>query len=287
MTIGIYRLRFSGTEKAYIGQSITLESRLEGHISLLKNNKHYNWKVQEAYKEFGKPTLEIICNCSIRELNECERYYIKEFNSILNGYNILEGTFDTLYGDTSPNSKYSNEEIYSVLCTLINYPEKTAKEISNITGVSIWVVQGISGLKSHVWLEEKFPIEYAKLKEARSIIRRRGCAISAKEKGIVYPTVRAPTGEVYNVEHLTNFAKEHKLQPSSLCNLLQGKANSHHGWKLASSTLSKYPPILSPEGDVYNVTNVSVFALKHNIGRSGLSKLLNKKIAVIKGWTLA
>lgn len=48
-----------------------------------------------------------------------------------------------------------------------------------------------------------------------------------------YPDVLDPEGTKHTVVHALKFAKENKLDPSSLSKLLNKKQNSHKGWKLA------------------------------------------------------
>ena len=160
MTTGIYKLVFTGTNKVYIGQSTRLNERLKEHIYLLKNMKHYNFKLQEAYILYSTPSFMVLCKCTLEELNKLEDKYIEEFNSVDNGLNIARKSVGTSYGKNNPNSKFSEESIIQVFDLLVDSPEKTAKEISNITGVSLNIVSRISQSVNHLWLEERFPEKY-------------------------------------------------------------------------------------------------------------------------------
>lgn len=53
-------------------------------------------------------------------------------------------------------------------------------------------------------------------------------------KNKIYPLILSPEGITHSITHLSNFAKEHSLDPSALSRVLSGKAKSHKGWKLAS-----------------------------------------------------
>jgi len=55
---------------------------------------------------------------------------------------------------------------------------------------------------------------------------------TAKSKGIIYPTVLSPEGLEYTIDNATAFAKEHNLNQGAFVQLLLGKANHHHGWKI-------------------------------------------------------
>lgn len=232
MTIGIYKLNFIGTDKVYIGQSVNIESRFKEHLYKLKADKHFNYKISDTFKIFGTPNYEILKTCSIQELNIYEIQYIKKFNSCNNGLNILEGDIRYInnIGENHPNSKYSNEKIIEVFKLLIDLKYIPLKEISNITGVTLYTIQNISCLKSHSWLQEMFPNEYKQLQK----LKGKRNSSSAKGRGIKYPKLLSPSGEIFsNIEHLTKFAIEHSLAPTRLCMLFNGKSKMHRGWKLA------------------------------------------------------
>jgi len=86
MTIGIYKLNFKGTDKVYIGQSKNIESRFNSHISALRAG-YSTKKLLEAYNSFGTPTIEILCECRIEELNDFENETIEIYNAVDNGFN--------------------------------------------------------------------------------------------------------------------------------------------------------------------------------------------------------
>lgn len=230
MTIGIYALRFIGTDKVYIGQAYNIEGkRYSTHLRSFKN-KTAAKKLLRGYLEFGIPTIEILCKCSIEELNELEDKYIEKYSAVNNGFNTHKSSKDTPHGvgEDSGNSKYSNEQIVKVFFLLINLKDYTHTIINKLTGVSIDVIKGISSLKSHQWLKELYPEEYGIL------IKNKGTKNgSAKERGIIYPPIKDINGNIFNVENVNKFAREYNLDSSTLCKVLNGKAKSHKGWKLA------------------------------------------------------
>lgn len=229
MTIGIYKLEFKGISKVYIGQSSNIEARFANHKQSMQN-RTANKKVQAAFDIAGLPELYILEECNLELLNLKETRYINLYDSIDNGLNIAEvgeGGLTSMHGITNPSAKYAVEDYYNVLYFL-SEPGYSWKEISSLTGVSEYVVSHISSLESHGWLQELFPEEYAKVKH----IRDNGGRRSAFMQGIFYPKIRSPAGEVFEVKHQTNFAKEHGLSQSKLCEVLHGNRNSHKGWRL-------------------------------------------------------
>ena len=232
MTIGIYILRFPNTCKVYIGQSINIEHRFVTHLYKLKKDEGVP-KLQKAYIEYGTPSLEILIDCKEEELNILEDMAIEIFNSVENGFNTMSnaGHISSLYGEDCGNSKYSNEKVIEVFNYLIDKPELTQQDISDITNVSINVVNGISCGNTHKWLASAFPDKYEKLEEIKSI--RRKLRMSAKIQGIKYPDIVSPEGIIYTVDSIRGFAREHGLNYSCLGQVLRKSTKIHRGWKLA------------------------------------------------------
>lgn len=230
MTIGIYALIFKGTDQIYIGQSINIEQRYIKHLYRLKNYLA-NYKLLEAYNLYGIPKLEIICECSREELNHLEEELISELDTVNKGLNIRSkpaGGGTSLRGQFHPNSICSNIQVLNVFQLLINRKNLSFKQIAEITGTSIDIVRDISKGKAHLWLKDICPEEYAIL------INIKGTRVvnSAVLKGIKYPLIESPTGEIFNIENISEFARVHGLNKSHLCGVLNRKRKSHLGWKL-------------------------------------------------------
>ena len=80
--IGIYKIT-SPSKKVYIGQSTSIKKRFQGYKRM---NCEKQPKLFNSLKKYGydKHKFEILCECSIEELNEKERYY-QDLYSVLNG----------------------------------------------------------------------------------------------------------------------------------------------------------------------------------------------------------
>ena len=91
--IGIYSILNLQNNKRYIGYSIDIQRRWQTHKRDLKNNKHENEHLQNAYNLYGEENFvyEVIEECSIEEIKEREKYWIKYYNSKEDGYNMSEG----------------------------------------------------------------------------------------------------------------------------------------------------------------------------------------------------
>lgn len=88
----IYIARNKTNQKVYIGQtSYDLQKRIDEHIRISKSPKS---KFHKAIKSYGFQNFdwEIIDTAKTKEdLNEKEIKYIQQYNSMENGYNMVEG----------------------------------------------------------------------------------------------------------------------------------------------------------------------------------------------------
>lgn len=283
MTIGIYSLNFTGTNKVYIGQSINIEARYAQHLSKLRLNKA-NSKLQEAYNTFGTPKYIILIECTPEELNSLEEEAISIFDSVNTGFNVLSiPGAPLLFGERAGTSTQSNETYKKILLLLIKEdPSFTYKEISGLTGASESVIRHIDTFESHSWLEKEMPIEYAKL-------------VSIKKntpylmRGASYPKIQGPNGSVYEVRHLSNFAKEHGLLQPKLTEILAGTRKYHKGWHLTSTEpIPKAQFVVSPSGDKFEIPKGKgpSFCKDKGLIYSNFWRLLNGKTSSYRGWTL-
>lgn len=230
MTIGIYRLCFSGTDQCYVGQSVDIERRFNQHL-LSFNKKSAVLKLQEAFNKYGKPYLEILCTCTIAELDKLEEEAIQIFDSVNNGFNTipLSELMHNNKGISNPNSKYSETQIIEAAKLLTN-PNNTAKYISNIVGIPETAVRDIACFNTHNWLQEKEPEIYSKLLEAKGL-RYKAQSLEYRQK--LYPPVLSPLNTIHVIKNLLKFCEEHCLDRAALRRVLQGKNKTHLGWRLA------------------------------------------------------
>lgn len=108
--IGIYKITNLKNNKCYIGQSKSIEDRKNKHLTLLRNNKHNNQHLQNAWNKYLEESFifEIIEELSydkIDLLNEREKYWIDYYNSFDNNF----GYNNTLGGDGIKGYTHSDE----------------------------------------------------------------------------------------------------------------------------------------------------------------------------------
>lgn len=88
--IGIYKIT-NPKGKVYIGQSINIEERMLKYKYL--NSNSIGAKLLNSFKKYGWEThkFEVIELCDLPSLPQKEKYWIKYYNSISEGLNIIEG----------------------------------------------------------------------------------------------------------------------------------------------------------------------------------------------------
>lgn len=90
---GIYMIKNLINNHCYIGQSQDIKHRIDTHVWLLKNNRHYNKYLQSAWNKYGEASFEmgIVECCRAEELDGKEIKYIAQYAAFVDGYNQTEG----------------------------------------------------------------------------------------------------------------------------------------------------------------------------------------------------
>lgn len=273
MTCGIYILKFNNTNKVYVGLSQNIENRYRGHLYSLKNGIS-NKKLIEAYTLYGVPTYEVICECVKEELEEAEQEAINIYDSINNGFNEREagatGASPSIRGEGNAKSKHTNDTYIKIFKDIL-YTKLSYIEIADKYNVSVQIVDHIAlGISHKDWLQDKFPEEYALLKETIK-----------KRKEISVSLINKITGEKVLVTSLLEFSKKTGVPKSSLSSLCTGRYASAGDWKL--ETPISYNPKNKLTYTIENIEtkeeitfkNVSGFCRDNNISnRKGFTKFL-------------
>lgn len=86
-TPGIYQIQsILKPERIYIGSSINVYRRWQGHVSLLKRNKHYSAKLQRHFNKYGESDLRfsLLLGCDKSDLIKIEQYFIDSHKPYFN-----------------------------------------------------------------------------------------------------------------------------------------------------------------------------------------------------------
>ncbi len=152
---GIYKITNLINQKSYIGQSIDIKRRWRDHRRCAKTEDNCLYR---AIRKYGVDnfSFEVIKECSPKELDELERYYIKLYDTYYNGYN------STLGGDSA--KCYSSPEQISGIINDLKNTSLTQQQIADKWQLGISMVQGINTGKH--WRQDlDYPIR--KQKEAK------------------------------------------------------------------------------------------------------------------------
>lgn len=243
MTCGIYILKFKGTNKVYIGQSVNIDKRKSTHYSQFKTGTHSK-KLQDAYNLYGLPSLEIIIEGTSDTLDVLENEAIQIWDSVENGFNTLEFAENTpkgnIQGEQHYKSKYSNSRIIEAFLLIVK-KEITLKEISERTNIKYDTIRAITKGTNHTWLKKEYPLEYDLMiatKGSRTTLGT-GCSINSK-----YSRQQIEEAFLLLMEDTLSrkyIAKVTKLKDQTIHDIVKGKAYS---W-LSELHPEKYAVMLS------------------------------------------
>lgn len=151
----IYQIENLVTHESYIGQTINIQQRKNRHFSRLRNNSHINKKLQNSFNKYGEQEFHFrywefeIENREELDNLECE--YIKKYNSLNNGFNLVEG------GGKPPSRRLVKEQdVIGYLCVLEIYGDGYGKTFEDICGWSKGTANKIKNHKLYNDIIEKF-----------------------------------------------------------------------------------------------------------------------------------
>jgi len=216
----------------YIGQTVNFHTRYNKHINEIKQKIHCNYKILQEYEKYNAlPNIEILFRIknSKDDLNYFEELFIKEFDSIDNGLNIISGGYSVGIGTNNSASKYSKDQL-KLAFELLADVNNSYKQISTITKINLDTIKKIGQGAQHLWLHEEYPKISAKVLSISSKERYKNSA-SAISQGKQYRKIMSPNGIIYTVTNTLEFSKQHNLPNGNLCSVLLGKRKTVNGWK--------------------------------------------------------
>lgn len=128
----IYGIQNTKNSKWYIGSCLDMKDRFERHRYYLRHNMHHSSKLQRAYNLYGEDTFEVqvlhfLSDLELKDRFTLEQQYIEEYNSVKDGYNMLE---KCIYVDNFSLSETAKEHFLAYIKTL----EKSVIAINRVTG---------------------------------------------------------------------------------------------------------------------------------------------------------
>lgn len=153
--IGIYKVTNVLNNKVYIGQSQNISQRwIKHHNSPFNpNSGQYNTPFYRAIRQYGIDNFrfEVIEQCSIDDLNDREKYWIKYYQSNKNdkGYNLTDGGQGAI--TFSKITKNDVNQIIELLLTSSLSQEEISKkfnisqrQVSSINQGQSWLQEGVT-----------------------------------------------------------------------------------------------------------------------------------------------
>lgn len=294
MTCGIYCLYFECDDgQFYIGESSNIEKRYKDHCAALVAKRHDNYIIQDNYTSKGFPTIEIVEALEDESMLKIrEVYWISLYDSFYQGMNLTIGGDGCGFGEDHPSAAYTKEDYISVLKLLAN-TNKSNKVIAEETGVSYNVVVQISIGKTHAYLENDFPIDYAKMlskvgtRKPGTISKISENALKTTLELLVHSSmsqksIAEQTGVPLSVVRSISIGTSHTdlkdMYPVEY-SLLLDKRNTTQYTKI------KRPKLLSPENEICEVgNNVSLFCKSRGLDQRAISAVLLGTRSIHKGW---
>jgi group I intron endonuclease len=127
---GIYKITNLINNKVYIGESLDIYRRWDEHRDDLNNNSHHSYKLQSDWNEFRQDNFkfEIISILDEDISNFIGEYilivyedkYIKQYDSISNGYNVEETLEKVLAGEKIIFNKNKDKSMLNSCMIKIN-----------------------------------------------------------------------------------------------------------------------------------------------------------------------
>lgn len=83
MNGGIYKIVNTKNNKVYVGKAKNFANRKRQHFNSLLEGSHYNKYLQRSFDKYGIENFEFIVieHCCVEDMNDRERYWIKELES--------------------------------------------------------------------------------------------------------------------------------------------------------------------------------------------------------------
>ena len=126
--------------KKYIGQSINITKRKWEHIySPSPYSKFDDILHQEGEDNFNFSIIEI---CSANELDEKEKYWITYYDSIKNGYNLIEGG-NCYRGQNNIQAKLNDNQVLEII-NLLKYDNRSLAQLSRELDISLNILYDIN-----------------------------------------------------------------------------------------------------------------------------------------------
>lgn len=152
----IYKIENLINHKKYIGLTNNIVRRKSRHFTDLKYNHHDNGFLQKEYNIFGKDnfSFEIIFSGDVdyEIISDLEKYYIKKYDSYLNGYNQNEGGN---FGPSNGGSHLIKSDILTILA-VTEFQKRSGETLAKIFNTTRTTIGRIKKGVNHCEIYEEY-----------------------------------------------------------------------------------------------------------------------------------
>lgn len=231
---GIYAIYCDANDKYYIGSSKNIPQRILKHRCFLRNGKHQNPHLQNAYNKYGESRFLVRCLEIIggEGLLLAEKRWMDALDCINNGFNIRTEPSSNAGLETSPATK--TKLSLAIRQHYIDHPEARDRASK----------QGLSRSKEHSELMKQWHINnrhprLGKKEKLESTLLRAAKLRGRPSSTVISYSFVSPKSEVFSGKNINKFCREHGLS-----NILMGKINSgmvkqHKGWTKCHTQLTE------------------------------------------------
>lgn len=127
---GIYCITNILTQKKYIGKSTDVSRRWREHRSPSEWRRNPNKSLYKGFEQDGIENFDfqVLEECSKKDLNKREKYWIQYYNTFYSGYNNTFGGDGANGDDEHPNHKLSLQDVVNIRKAYANHERKILVE---------------------------------------------------------------------------------------------------------------------------------------------------------------
>lgn len=221
MKSGIYQIRNTVNDKLYIGQTINFQKRKTRHFWALKNNRHDNCHLQNAYNIYGLNSFMFseLAQCPKEELDITEQYLVDFYQP---EYNICKDVVTSQLG--------------------IKRSQETKNKLSNShRGKKLSIEHKASLSKAHTGLKQSLETIEKRMLKVRGIKKPQGLMMNLRKFSIKSVYQICPITQQIIAEHdsLSEAGKAVGISGDAIGNHLAGRSKSSGGfiWKFKNNSL--------------------------------------------------
>ena len=273
--IGVYLIRFTGSELVYIGStSRGFRKRRYIHMYDLRVNRHINRHLQHAYNHYGLDAFEFVILEVVDDPSQVvcrEDYWMDTYRATHKLYNVLPHAGSPRGMKFSPLTEAQKENLRVKLTGRKPTEEQRQRQRDGIT-------PEVRARHSAATRGKKMPA---------SMIEKQRVRMAKTHAGLA-----SPDGVEYrDIVDLSAFCKDHGLRRKPMYDVASGNAISSQGWTLIGADRSKMRTtqvysFVSPEGTRYDkIASMTVFCREHGLSRHAMYHIHVGECKQHKGWT--